>query len=93
MAELSRFFGIVVVVFTRGEVGQHNKPHVHAFAGDDDVSIAIGSGRVLAGKLRPAELWLLRHWMEQHRDELMDAWEDAIAGRRVRKIAPLRGKR
>lgn len=93
MAELSRFLGIVISVFTRGEVGKHNTPHVHVFAGDEEASIAIEGGRVIAGSLRPNNLWLVRHWMDQHYVELLDAWEAAKAGKKPHKIPPLRRAR
>lgn len=80
MAELSRFLGIVVAIFTRGE-------------GDDDASVAIDGGRVIAGSLRAKDLWLVRHWMAQHKAELHEAWAAAVSGKKPRKIPPLRGKR
>jgi len=90
MAELARFLGIVISVFTRGEVGKHHQPHIHVFAGDEDASIAIHDGRVLAGSLSSKNLWLVRHWMTQHRAALIEAWEAAKAGRKPHKIPPLR---
>lgn len=93
MAELSRFLGIVVAIFTRGEIGHHNTPHVHVFVGDDDASVAIDGGRVIAGSLRAKDLWLVRHWMAQHKAELHEAWAAAVSGKKPRKIPPLRGKR
>ena len=90
MAELSRFLGIVISVFTRGEIGKHKRPHVHVFAGDEDASIAIDDGNILAGALSSKNLWLIWHWMSQHRAELFEAWEAAKAGKKPHKISPLR---
>jgi hypothetical protein len=93
MAELSRFLGIVVSVFTRGEIGKHNTPHVHVFTSGNSASIAIDGGRVLAGRLRPSDLWLVRYWMKQHKADLHEAWSAATAGKKPRRILPLKGSR
>lgn len=94
MAELTRFWGIVIAIFFRGEVGRHNRPHIHAIftRGEEEASIALDTGEVLAGKLHPQNLRLVRIWMELHMEELQEAWDLARHGKTPYKIAPLTKK-
>jgi hypothetical protein len=88
MAEISRFYGILVAIFFRGEVGRHNLPHVHVRSKNQWASVDL-DGNVLAGKLSSAARWLVRRWLRLHREEVRAAWDDARAGRTPRKIEPL----
>ena len=92
VAELARFYGIVIAVFFR-ELGQHNRPHVHAQYAEHAASIAIVDGEVLAGGLPRPALRLVREWLDLRREEAAAAWEAACEGRRPGKIRPLRGRR
>ncbi len=92
MAELARFWGIVVAVFFRGEVGRHNRPHIHVFIGDDSASIALDTRKIIVGKLNARDLRLVRLWMKIHDEELHEAWDRAVHGKTPYKIAPLREK-
>ena len=88
MAELARFYGIVVAIFFRGEVGRHNTPHVHVTY--NEFTAAIGfDGQVLAGDLPGRARNLVRQWMRAHREELQLAWGRAQRGSRPQKIEPL----
>ncbi len=89
MAELSRFYGLVIAIFFRGEFGRHNRPHVHVFHGEHEASIAF-DGDVLSGRLPPTAKKLAKAWIKQHRAELAAAWRTARDGRVPRKIAPLK---
>ena len=46
MPEISRFAGIVIRMFFRGE---HNPPHFHAFHGDDVAVFSITTGQMIEG--------------------------------------------
>ena len=77
MAELSRFYGIIIAIYFRGEIGRHNMPHVHV------------DGRVLAGELPGTALRLVRQWLRLHADEVAAEWNAARRGQRVHRIEPL----
>jgi hypothetical protein len=89
MAELARFYGIVVAIFfERG--ARHHRPHIHARYAGDVVVISIDDGDVLAGSMHPTGLRLVRQWVRLHRQELSQAWRDAMAGRTPARIEPLK---
>ena len=48
MPEISRFFGIIIKMFVRGE---HNPPHVHAIYSEYNAIINIKTGEVIEGDL------------------------------------------
>lgn len=88
MAELSRFYGIVVAIFFRSEYGRHNLPHIHVIYSEHAASVDL-RGRVLAGKLPKRVERMVREWTSEHERELQDAWDQTQRGARPRKIAPL----
>lgn len=84
MPELSRFFGIVIVMYWR----DHNPPHFHATYGGDEALISL-DGVVLSGKLPRRALSLVLEWLALHRRELTENWELACERRALKPIAPL----
>ena len=87
MPELTRFLGIVIkMVFFDDE--QHHKPHVHVYYGEYQASIGI-DGELLAGSLPVKQKKLVDAWLVLHEDELYEAWNNAVAGKPLTKIAPL----
>jgi phosphomannomutase len=66
MAEISRFFGIVIGMFHR----EHNPPHFHERYGEHRAAIAIETLSVLEGRLPPRVFGLVVEWTVQHRAEL-----------------------
>ena len=89
MPVLSMFYGIIVRMF-HFDRDKHKAPHIHAQYGDQNAVIAIPSGRVLGGSLKPAKLRLVQAWIEIHKDDLMADWKLAVEGQKVFKIQPLR---
>jgi hypothetical protein len=87
MAELCRFYGMVIQIFFKDSV-KHYKPHIHVVYAEYEVSVAI-DGTILDGKLPPKQLKLLRKWMTIHENELYKAWAHAMATEPVDKIEPL----
>lgn len=85
MAELSRFFGIVIGIFFR----EHGRPHFHAVYGEFEAVIEIESGKLISGKLPKRAMTLVREWHAQHRAELSNNWDRARRHMTVKKIAPL----
>jgi uncharacterized protein DUF4160 len=86
VAELARFYGIIMAFFPR----DHGVPHVHARYAGDVASIRIDDGKVLKGHLPGPALGHARRWISLHRAELLAGWIDWRAGRTPGKIAPLR---
>ncbi len=74
MPEISRFFGIIILMY----YDEHNPPHFHARYGSDKAAIEIASLRVLVVE-----------WASQHQEELMTNWEAARNDRPPTKIPPL----
>ena len=85
MPEISRFFGIIILMY----YDEHNPPHFHARYGSDKAAIEITSFRVLEGGLPSRALGLVVEWASQHQEELMMNWEAARNDRPPKKIPPL----
>lgn len=88
MPALSMFYGIIVRMQSeRG--GKHNKPHIHALYGDDEIVVSI-DGEVLEGSIPNKQTKLLLAWMAIHEDELIANWKMLNAGEGYFKIEPLK---
>ncbi len=88
MPALSMFFGIIVRMQSE-KGGKHNKPHVHALYGDDEIVVGI-DGEILEGNLPNKQTKLLLAWIAIHEDELKANWELLCHGEGYFKIEPLR---
>ena len=86
MAELARFYGIVISIFFR-DYGKHRRPHIHASYAEHAASIAIDTGALLDGRLPRPVLHLVREWLSNHRPEVWEAWYLASAGKNPGKIS------
>lgn len=88
MPALSMFFGIIVRMQSeRG--GRHNKPHVHALYGNNEVVVSI-EGEILEGNFPNKQMKLLLAWIAIHEDELKANWQLLSNGDGYFKIEPLR---
>ena len=85
MPELSRFFGLVILMYYR----DHPPPHFHVRYGEQRAIIDIGSLAVLQGRLSPRALGLVTEWAALHRAELAEAWERAQRQEPRGQMAPL----
>lgn len=85
MAELSRFFGIVI----RMHFNDHEPAHFHAFYAEHEALVAIASLEVVRGWLPRRALALVLEWADLHRDDLRRNWSRARQGKPVATIAPL----
>lgn len=88
MPALSMFFGIIVRMQSE-KGGRHNKPHIHAIYGNEEVVVGI-DGEVLEGKLPNKQMKLLLAWMAIHEEELNANWQLLSHGDGYFKIEPLR---
>ncbi len=88
MPALSMFYGIIVRMQSeRG--GKHNKPHVHALYGEEEIVVGI-DGEILEGDFPNKQLKLLMAWITIHEDELKANWKLLSNGEGYFKIEPLR---
>lgn len=89
MPEISRFFGIIIRMFT--ETGtQHHVPHLHAYYQDAEATYRIDTGEILVGALPRRHQRLVEAWIELYRDELLEDWQRVNVGEPIQKIPPLK---
>ena len=89
MAVIAMFFGIIVSMYYF-EKRRHHMPHIHVKYQEQEAVVAIPSGEVLEGKLKPSRLKLVAAWIEIHQEELIADWDLASEGQSIFKIEPLR---
>ena len=85
MPEISRFLGIVIVMYYR----EHNPPHFHVRYNSYRAIISIDNLSVMSGKLPPKALGLVIEWASQHQEALREDWELARAEQALKPIEPL----
>jgi len=85
MPEISRFFGIVIKMY----FDEHPPPHIHAIYGEHVAVIDIHTLVVTHGYVPPRVLGMVIEWASQHRDELLDLWEQAANRQPLYKLPPL----
>jgi hypothetical protein len=85
MPEISRFFGIIVVMY----FDEHNPPHFHVRYGEDRAVISINELKLMEGKIPKRALALVLEWANEHRDELLKNWNSLETTGDYSKIAPL----
>jgi Domain of unknown function (DUF4160) len=83
--EISRFFGIVILIY----YSDHPPPHFHVRYGEQRAIIGIESLAILEGRLSPRVLGLVVEWASLHREELTADWERARRQEPLEPIAPL----
>lgn len=71
MPEISRFLGIVVLMY----FNEHGVPHIHVRYNEHQAVICIRTLNVLAGGLPARVRGLVEEWAELHRHDLLRMWE------------------
>lgn len=84
MPEISRFFGIIVLMFA----SDHNPPHFHIRYGDYEAIITIDQG-IVKGTMPRNILKQVFRWMDLHKNELIANWERLQNGEEPQKIPAL----
>ncbi len=85
MPEISRFFGIVIAIYYK----EHGVPHFHAkYSGQTGV-FSIVDLKLIEGRLPKRVVALVLEWAFEHRSELLENWERAVAQQPLQPIAPL----
>jgi len=82
LPEITRFLGIVIKIFFRGE---HNPPHIHAVYGEYNGLFDISTMTMFEGDLSNRIQKLVKEWGDQYKSELMMMWEN----KELKKLPPL----
>ena len=85
MPEISRFLGIIIVMFN----AEHNPPHFHVRYNEFRAAISIRNLSLIEGKLPPKVLGLVIEWASLHQAELLKNWELAQKHLPLKPIMPL----
>ncbi len=85
MAEVSRFYGIIVYFHWN----EHPPPHLHARYGGDEITVTLDSRMEVEGRFPRRALTLLLEWVELHRDELLEDWRRAERKEPLLPVEPL----
>jgi hypothetical protein len=85
MAEICRFFGIIITIFNR----EHGIPHFHVKYGEYRAVFSIEQLEIIEGILPNRIISLVLKWAFQHREELKENWDLAQGFQPLQKIKPL----
>ena len=86
--EISRFYGIVIRMFTEAGA-QHHTPHFHAFYQNDTAVFSVNPVDLITGEMPRPQRRLIEAWAELHKAELQDDWGRLQAGQPALPIIPL----
>ncbi|TAN66503.1 MAG: DUF4160 domain-containing protein [Methylobacter sp.] len=82
MPVISYFFGIYIRMYQ----DDHNPPHFHIEYQGYQALMAIETGEILAGKLPSKAVKLVREWANEHQEELLINWQQAIDLKPLQRI-------
>ncbi|MCU6734959.1 DUF4160 domain-containing protein [Diplocloster agilis] len=82
MPEITRFYGIVIKIFFRGE---HNPPHIHALYGEHNGLFEISNMEMIEGDLPGKAVKLVQEWGRQYQNDLQLMWDN----KQLKKLPPL----
>jgi hypothetical protein len=86
MAEISRFYGIIIQMFGN----DHNPPHFHAIFNEYRAIIEIESGEILKGIMPVRQLKYIQVWLDIHKGELLENFNNLRSDiQTFNKIRPL----
>jgi Domain of unknown function (DUF4160) len=86
MPEISRFYGIVIKMFS----DDHNPPHFHAEYGEYKATFSIETGQMMQGDFPQNKRTLISAWSIIHKDELLKNWEllfDGLPAKKIKKLS------
>lgn len=84
MPQISSFYGILIWM----NFNDHTPPHFHAWYGEYKIIVGIENGLV-KGEMPGRALRMILEWLDLHREELMENWHRAQAGKPLQNINPL----
>lgn len=85
MPEISRFYGIVIMMF----YNEHNPPHFYANYGEYKIVVNLDD-ELIKGFMIKRALNLIFEWMDTHKEELRMNWEKCKKRVKPDKIEPLK---
>ncbi|GMQ79466.1 MAG: DUF4160 domain-containing protein [Anaerolineae bacterium] len=85
MPEISRFFGIIILMYYR----DHPPPHFHVRYGEQKAIISIETLTLFRGSLSPRVFGMVMEWATLHHSELMENWNLARQQKALNKVEPL----
>jgi hypothetical protein len=85
MPEISRFFGISILMY----FNDHAPPHFHAKYNEHAAVFRITDMMLVEGALPPRVAALVFEWASLHRVELMESWNALAETGTLNRIAPL----
>ena len=89
MPELSRFFGIIIRMFSEPSE-RHHVPHFHAYYQENVAVFSISPVEIVTGSMPQRQQRLIEAWAELHQEELLADWNLLQEGKRPAPIDPLR---
>lgn len=89
MPELSRFFGIIIRMFSEPSE-RHHVPHFHAYYQESVAVFSISPVEIVTGSMPQRQQRLIEAWAELHQPELLADWDLLQEGKRPAPIDPLR---
>jgi hypothetical protein len=88
MPELSRFYGIIIRMFSEPSE-RHHAPHFHAYYGEHVAVFSISPVALIIGFIPQRQQRLVEAWAELHEEELLSDWQLLEQGRKPSPISPL----
>lgn len=85
MPEISRFYGIVILMF----FDDHNPPHFHVRYGDYEAIVNILDGD-FEGKLPRRVITMVLEWLDLYKEELIENWTCIEHSKPMKNITPLK---
>ncbi len=88
MPEISRFFGIIVRMYSE-PTEAHHMPHFHVYYQEFSAIYSIDPVAMLAGYLPQRQQRLVEAWAELHQEELNGDCQSLLHGMQATPIKPL----
>ena len=89
MPEISRFYGVIILMFMEPNA-PHHRPHFHAYYQKDVAIYAVDSIEIIAGSFPIRQQRLVEAWAEIHQEELLSDWDLLQTGQPPLQIEPLK---
>ena len=84
MPIISAFYGLIIKMFFMQS--EHNPPHIHVIYGEYVGIIDIKTLEMIEGDLPNRALSMVKEWMKEHQDELLNIWNT----QEFKKLPPLK---
>jgi hypothetical protein len=84
MPEISRFLGILIVMYYR----DHGAAHFHAKYGTHEITVRLADG-IVEGRFPRRALSHVMEWYALRRDGLSENWDLARSRKPLKRISPL----